>query len=221
MTGEEGREDPPPRRRESDWKFDLPEFAWPITATVGVLAAASLFWFFTRGHEHASQGRFVGPKACQQCHPAEFDSWSQTRMANSFAVLLPGEKVEEKRMVGLDPEADYSREEGCLPCHTTGYGLVGGFVSIEETPDLAGVTCEACHGHGGSYARTVMDPEDPTFSTAEAREAGLIYPPTETVCLGCHNSGSPFVGIDYQFDFSERVARGTHQHFKLKYEHGK
>jgi hypothetical protein len=220
MTSEESR-DPAPRRRRFDRQWDLPEFAWPLTLTVGVLAAVSLFWFFTRGHEHVSAGQFVGPKVCQECHQKEYDSWSQTRMANSFWVLLPGEKANEKRMVGLDPEADYSHEEACLICHTTGYGMVGGFVSIEETPDLAGVTCEACHGNGGSYAKTVMNPKDPTFSTTEAREAGLIYPPTEQVCLGCHNAGSPFVGIDYQFDYSERVARGTHQHFKLKYPHEK
>jgi hypothetical protein len=84
---------------------------------------------------------------------------------------------------------------------------------------MVGVSCEACHGHGGTYANSVMDPEDPAFQTSEARDAGLVYPPTETVCLACHNSSSPFVGMEYQFDFDERVSRGTHEHFRLKYEH--
>lgn len=142
-------------------------------------------------------------------------------MASTFDVLLPGEKAEEKRMVGLDPDFDYSRDEVCLPCHTTGYGKVGGFVSIEETPEMAGVSCEACHGHGGTYANSVMDPKDPGFGTTEAREAGLVYPPTEVTCRACHNDASPFVGMDYVFEFDERVVRGTHEHFQLKYEHGK
>lgn len=71
------------------------------------------------------------------------------------------------------------------------------------------------------YVQTVMDTRDPTFSTEEAREAGLVYPPTAQVCRKCHNEGSPFIDIDYEFDYTERVARGTHQHYQLKYEHGK
>lgn len=202
-------------------QIQLPEYAWPITLAVGILAVVAFFWFSARGHDHPSQGQFVGPETCRECHPEQFASWEETRMANSFDVLLPGEKVAEKQMVGLDPDTDYSREEACVPCHTTGYGLVGGFVSIEETPDMAGVTCEACHGHGGTYANSVMDPDDPTFRTSEARDAGLVYPPTEVVCVACHNASSPFVGMEYQFDFGERVEQGTHDHFQLKYEHGK
>jgi hypothetical protein len=63
--------------------------------------------------------------------------------------------------------------------------------------------------------------DKPEFKTAEARKSGLVYPPTEDVCRVCHNSKSPFVGADYKFDFVERVKLGTHEHFKLKYEHGK
>jgi hypothetical protein len=219
MTGEGSRQDQ--GLGSSEKQIQLPSYAWPITLAVGLLAVIAFFWSNTRGHDHASQGRFVGPGVCRECHQEQFEAWEKTRMANSFDVLLPGEKVEEKQMVGLDPDTDYSREEACVPCHTTGYGLVGGFVSIEETPDMAGVSCEACHGHGGTYVNSVMDPEDPTFRTSEAREAGLVYPPTEAVCQVCHNASSPFIGMEYQFDFDERVQRGTHEHFQLMYEHPK
>ncbi len=200
--------------------FKLPEYAWPTTIAAGFLAIVLFSWFNARGHDHPSEGRFVGPEACRECHEEQFESWALTRMANTFTVLMPGHAVEQKLMVGLDPEFDYSKEPECLACHTTGYGKVGGFVSLEETPGMAGVTCEACHGHGGTYANSVMDPKDPTFQVSEARAAGLVYPPTEVVCRTCHNSDSPFVGMDYQFDFTERVRRGTHQHFQLRYEHG-
>ncbi len=220
MTSEES-----PKNQSSgsiEKQIQLPEYAWPITLAVGILVVTAFvwIWFSASEHDHPSQGRFVGPETCEECHPEQFASWEQTRMANSFDVLLPGEKVEEKLMVGLDPDTDYSREEACVPCHTTGYGMVGGFVSMEETPDMAGISCEACHGHGGTYANSVMDPENPTFRTAEAREAGLVYPPTEAVCMACHNDSSPFVGMEYRFDFDERVEQGTHEHFQLTYEHG-
>ncbi|MCG6534756.1 MAG: hypothetical protein L7F78_08720, partial [Syntrophales bacterium LBB04] len=140
--------------------------------------------------------------------------------ANSFDVLRPGEKSQEKKMAGLDPDQDYTRDEACLPCHTTGYGLVGGFVSLEQTPAMAGVSCEACHGHGGTYVNTVMNVAGRTFQTAAARKEGLRYPPTENVCRECHNARSPFVGMDYKFHFNERVELGTHEHHHLKYEHG-
>jgi hypothetical protein len=64
-----------------------------------------------------------------------------------------------------------------------------------------------------------MDPTDPTFTTAQANEAGLVYPPTRQVCRGCHNKESPFVKAGYDFKFEERVARGTHTHLTLQYEH--
>ena len=141
-------------------------------------------------------------------------------MAQTFEVLRPGAKRKEKELADLDPEMDYTPEEECLPCHTTGYGLVGGFTSIEETPEHAGVGCEACHGAGGRYVNTVMSPDRPNFTTAEAAALGLVYPPTETVCRKCHNKNSPFIDMGYSFDFSERVKSGTHEHYELEYEHG-
>ena len=171
-------------------------------------------------HEHISEAKYIGPKKCAKCHEQQAAYWSETRMAKSFEVLRPGAKAKQKEMAKLDPNKDYTHEPKCLRCHTTGYGLVGGFESFEKTPDMAGVTCEACHGAGGAYAESVMRSDRPSFLTAEARQAGLVYPPKETVCRSCHNSESPFVGMDYKFDYEERVRKGTHRHFKLKYEHG-
>jgi hypothetical protein len=200
----------------------VPLYGWLVVGSI-LLILGGLAIYLRREipHEHASVEKFVGPGQCKQCHPKQYESWKQTRMANSFNVLRPGEKAQEKRMVGLDPAVDYTHDSLCLPCHTTGYGLVGGFVSIEKTPEMAGVTCEACHGNGGSYARSVMDPKNPSFTTVSARKAGLVYPPTENVCRECHNAHSPFVGMDYKFVFDERVKLGTHEHFLLAYEHGK
>jgi len=198
-----------------------PPFGW-LVAGLSVIVIAGLGLYLVRhSYEHVTPDKYLGPGQCKACHPKQYDSWEKTRMANSFSVLRPGEKAEEKRLAGLDPAADYTHDAACLPCHTTGYGLVGGFISIERTPDMAGVTCESCHGPGGSYANAVMTLDKPEFTTAEARKSGLVYPPTEEVCRACHNSKSPFVGKDYTFDYPERVKLGTHEHFKLKYAHSR
>jgi len=200
--------------------MQIPKYAWPVTGVAVILVIGAIIYFTMGKYDHISKGQFVGPGKCKECHKEQYDSWKKTRMANSFNALRPGVYAKEKQMGELDPDKDYTHDETCLPCHTTGYGLVGGFVSIEKTPEMAGISCEACHGHGGSYVNTVMSPKEPQFKTSDARNAGLIYPPTENVCRECHNARSPFVGMDYKFYYSDRVKLGTHEHYRLKYEHG-
>ena len=186
---------------------------------IAALALASQFC--ARGeYEHVLTDRYVGPQVCARCHPRQAESWQKTRMANSFDVLRARVKPAEKKMGGLDPDKDYTRDPFCLPCHTTGYGLTGGFVSLKKTPGMAGVTCEACHGHGGTYANTIMNAKDAAFKLAEARMAGFVYPPTARICRRCHNEDSPFSGMVHKFDLKKQVKKGTHAHFELKYDHG-
>jgi hypothetical protein len=199
--------------------LSLPAGTLPIVIILTLAILLATILLSGPGYRHGSEIGFVGPQTCMECHREQGESWAETKMAKSFDALRPGVYAKEKESVGLDPEADYTRVEGCLICHTTGYGLVGGFTSIEDTPELAGVTCEACHGAGGMYVELVMDNDDPTFAAKDARDAGLIYPPTARVCRKCHNEDSPFIGIDYQFDYSKRVASGTHAHYQLKYDH--
>ena len=192
---------------------------WIFALVLSGVAGLGFVALLTKSeYEHPVEHSYVGPGICMACHEEEHESWSKTRMANSFDALRAGVSVEAKKVAGLNPSKDYSRDPECLPCHTTGYGRPGGFVSFEETPDLAGVTCEACHGAGGGYAEEVMAGSD-DFSTSSARLSGLVYPPTERVCRGCHNERSPFIGMKYEFDFEKRVSLGTHEHYLLKYRH--
>jgi len=201
-------------------RLRFPEGTRAITFISTLVLLVAIYFWARPGYQHGTNSHFVGPATCaEQCHKKQGESWAKTRMAQSFNALRPGVYAKEKESVGMDPEADYTQDEECLPCHTTGYGMVGGFVSFEETPEMAGVTCEACHGAGGMYVKTVMDADDPTFKTEQAREAGLVYPPTAQICLRCHNEDSPFIDTEYEFDFTARVARGTHEHYQLKYEH--
>ena len=166
---------------------------------------------------------FQGATACKKCHFNQHKSWKASTMAQAFEVLRPGERGDAKTAAGLDPNKDYTADPNCLPCHTTGYEKPGGFVSIEETPDLAGVGCEMCHGPGESYLE-IMTVKYKNHPIKEMTDRGMIYPPKEAQCLQCHNDESPFnrfIEAKYAFDFETRVRdeAGTHKHKRLKGEH--
>ena len=137
---------------------------------------------------HAFQdASFVGHKAgCRKCHLKEHRSWSKTPHAKALETL----------------EGDDASNPECLECHTTGYGKPTGFTSTDETPELAGVTCEACHGAGGAYNdKELMKDHDASLA------AGLMIP-DETTCLGCHNERSP--DLSGSFDFETMKEKGVH-----------
>lgn len=163
---------------------------------------------------------YVGSKKCKKCHIKEYKSWVETKMAQSFELLKPGERAEAKTKVGLDPEKDYTADETCLPCHSTGYGQTGGYVDVETTPELVGVGCEMCHGPGGTYTEDqYMSLKNKEYKKEDVVAVGLVSEVSAGQCSVCHNNESPFVGKDYVFDFEKRKEEGTHENFPLKYEH--
>jgi Cytochrome c554 and c-prime len=161
---------------------------------------------------------YVGTKACKKCHIKQYKSWIKTKMSKVYEILKPGERSEAKKKVGLDPQKDYTKDAKCLPCHVTGYGKPGGFVSFEETPELIGVSCEMCHGAGGEYVKDqYMSLKNKEYKFSEVLKVGLINPPTAETCISlCHNNNSPFFK---SFDFESRKDEGTHKHIPLKYNH--
>ena len=172
--------------------------------------------------EDAAEHPFVGSKNCKKCHLKEYKSWEKTTMAMSFDNLKPGERAEAKTAAGLDPDKDYTTDETCLPCHTTGYGKETGFVSIEETPELAGVGCEWCHGAGAEYTKDeLMSLKNKEYKKAEVVAAGMVAEVGPDQCTPCHNSESPFVDDDFVFDYeTQKAVEGAlHEQYPLKYEH--
>lgn len=88
--------------------------------------------------------RYVGSRVCGECHDLEYETFtSHSKKAKSYESV-------EVMSAGLT-EAEY---HNCLECHSTGYGKPGGFTSVEETPHLKNVGCEACHGPGGRHVET-------------------------------------------------------------------
>ena len=188
----------------------------PWTRTAMTLALL----FASAGVARSDSPSFVGAKKCRACHLKQFQTWEQTRMAQAFELLKAGVHADAKTKMKVDPQKDYTHDEKCLPCHTTGYGKPGGFVSVEKTPELVGVQCESCHGAGGEYLKEgFMTLKNKEYKRADLLKAGLVVPTAETCTSQCHNPKSPFVTKDSVFNFEERKKKGTHEHIALKNSH--
>lgn len=111
--------------------------------------------------------RFAGAEECMACHEDIYAQWLGTKHAHAFDVLS-------------DQDRQYDRD--CTPCHTVGFYQTGGFLSVDQTPDLIHVQCEACHGNSAGHA---LNPD--VKPPGNARQA----------CTNCHNEHqSP----DFEFD---------------------
>jgi len=184
--------------------------------TIIMLTGISTGVSIVRAEEHA----YIGAKKCKMCHIKEYKSWAETKMAKSFDVLLPGERAEEKKAAGLDPDKDYTTDADCVRCHSTGYGKLGGFTDMDSTPDLAGVGCEMCHGAGGTYIQDeFMSLKNKEYKKAEVVAVGMVEQVTADQCTVCHNADSPFVDEGFVFDFETQKNEGTHEKYPLKYTH--
>jgi len=80
---------------------------------------------------------FVGAISCKKCHDVNYRNWLKTKHAKASQTIVASPK--------------YAQEE-CLVCHSTGYGKIGEYATVEEIPFyLRGVQCEACHGEGKGH----------------------------------------------------------------------
>lgn len=151
---------------------------------------------------------YIGVKKCKMCHGLtkygdQYASWETTAHAKAYETLLSDEAVAIAKEKGL--EAAPSEAPECLQCHTTGYGVAdelrGSRLTLEE-----GVSCEVCHGPGSAYWKkaTMQGIAD---GEIDAASVGLIKPPTEELCLACHNEKSPTFK---PFNFEERIKKVAH-----------
>ncbi len=80
---------------------------------------------------------FVGAISCKRCHEVNYRNWLRTKHAKASETIATSPK---------------SGQEECLSCHSTGYGKIGEYATVEEIPFyLRGVQCEACHGEGKGH----------------------------------------------------------------------
>ena len=192
--------------------------ASPALASPEVTAATATVAISVMGEEGPA---YVGSKKCKMCHKDQFKSWEEGKKSKALEVLKPGAAAEVKTKHNLDPAKDYTTDEGCLKCHTTGYGHEGGYAipdpadekAVKKAAKLAGAGCESCHGPGGDYIaqHKEIKKSKRTYATEEMYKAGMWKIEADK-CTTCHNDKSPtFEG----FDFAVQKEKGGHEHFPL------
>ncbi len=101
----------------------------------------------------------AGTDRCRECHAVDYRLWSTSLHAHAWNSLTP-------TGAHTDP--------ACQRCHTTGYGMPGGFVSLARSRSRRGIGCESCHGPSLAHA------DDPTERTAYFAQAA-------SHCVVCHD----------------------------------
>jgi hypothetical protein len=101
--------------------------------------------------------RVLGNQSCVECHKNDCALWAQSKHGHAWQTLT---------------ERGYHVDSYCQQCHTTGFGLPGGFESIARSTALRSVGCESCHGPSQGHAR------NPKVKTSFA---------AKDQCASCHD----------------------------------
>jgi peroxiredoxin len=146
----------------------------------------------TRGRDLLpTDADYVGSDACKSCHEAEFATW----LASPHGQALKS----------LESEQAAEKAE-CLPCHTTGFGLPGGFDASQAArnpPDLARVGCESCHGPGSLHVPENAERFSTTLSLGDKCDSCVIL----QVCGSCHDEDRD---PGFEFHVMDKVEKQRH-----------
>ena len=111
--------------------------------------------------------RLAAEQSCRECHPGDHETWAESQHAHAWQTL-----------VTVKAHGD----SYCQQCHTTGYGLPGGFQSLAQSTAQVNVSCESCHGPSQAHANRPA-----TKTPLVARDQ----------CVKCHDPEN-----DPEFDFA-------------------
>ncbi len=168
-------------------------------------------------------GKFIGSKACEDCHEEEYKIWLEgrdehaARHSHAYATLQNPPK-RSKIPRNYDPE--------CLSCHVVGWNpqkyfpYVSGFLSLEETPDLINVGCENCHGPGARHTAAEngdIEVEEDEMQALRQQQI-LELKDAEKKCLECHDlDNSPAFQEEGAFDrYWEKIKHGSEKKEKKR-----
>jgi len=112
-----------------------------------------------------AEAAYLGADKCKMCHSKQHVTWTKMKHSRAIESL----------------SAEEQKNAECVKCHVTGYGKTGGFESMEKTPKMANVQCEACHGAGSLHMKA---PKPEKKNTINGKG---------TDCRECH---SPHVDVN-------------------------
>lgn len=115
---------------------------------------------------------YVGADACRDCHRREYDDWSRTPHAATFA-----------RLIQMSRNAD----DRCVACHTTGSGHPGGYGDKDATGSMINVQCEVCHGPGADHVTSRPELKKATIYGITDQCSFCVI---QGVCATCHDQAN-------------------------------
>ena len=95
-----------------------------------------------------AEATYLGADKCKMCHAKQHATYMKMKHATAIEAL----------------SAEEQKKPECVKCHVTGFGKTGGFESLEKTPKMAGVQCEACHGAGSLNMKAPMADKKKTIN---------------------------------------------------------
>jgi hypothetical protein len=103
---------------------------------------------------------FAGEAACVSCHPDQHAAYKKMAHAQAMKTLIDRNKHQDSE---------------CVSCHVVGAEVTGGFVSVQDSPQLANVQCENCHGPRKEHTK------NPAVKPNVALKGSAL-------CVTCHNA---------------------------------
>lgn len=153
---------------------------YPISLIIAAIAFMAIV-----GSTFAEDAKKTSPyagdnmKTCKMCHAAQAKVFETSGMFKAWDSL----------------DAEAKKKDECISCHVTGFGVEGGWISIDDTPALQGVQCEACHGPAAEHAKAPTKVK-PAGKAAES-------------CAKCHNE--KFFGFKKdEWNLDEAMAKIKH-----------
>lgn len=135
--------------------------------------------------QRAALGEFVGSKKCESCHEESYRTWRKNKHSSAWASLA----TDPPTVDSADPPRDFDPE--CVSCHVIGwqsrenFPYTGGFLDMKQTPHLADVGCESCHGPGSKHLAAEIGDNEKLQETIRAEMR--LGDRAEKVCQTCHD----------------------------------
>ena len=127
-------------------------------------------------------GEFAGVKSCKECHPTAYKIWKNSKHAHATEALgsrrpIPRGSPTRNASVATSPAGTRRNSSPTPPALS----------AVEATPELAGNTCENCHGPSAAH---VAAENGKDYAKREEQRALVRLTKAQAeqnVCIKCHD----------------------------------